>query len=130
MLTSTYSYITPLIALKPAGTPPPSLFLTETATSLLYTLSLHDALPISSLTISTPVGTTSGDVMIAHVVVQTAGNTITARSEENTSELQSLSSFVWRVTHEKKEGSSEPASYVWSFSKAGQASGGIASYLG
>ncbi len=32
----------------------------------------------STLIISTPAGTASGDVMVAHVVVQTAGNTITA----------------------------------------------------
>src|SRR5947199_5472705 len=129
MLTSTYSYITPLIALKPAGTPPPSLFLTETATSLLYTLSLHDALPISSLTISTPVGTTSGDVMIAHVVVRTAGNTITAPGWIKVLQ-QDTSSAISTVTYMKVAGSSEPASYVWSFGTAGEASGGIDSYIG
>src|SRR5260221_5208010 len=30
-----------------------------------------------TLTIGEPAGTTSGDVMVAHVIVQTAGNTIT-----------------------------------------------------
>src|SRR5260221_14752437 len=34
------------------------------------------------------------------------------------------------ATYEKVAGSSEPANYTWSFGTAGEASGGIASYMG
>src|SRR5213078_335665 len=83
-----------------------------------------------SLTISTPVGTTSGDVMIAHVVVRTAGNTITAPPGWSLVLRLDTGSSISTVTYMKVAGSTEPASYVWSFSTAGQASGGIASYIG
>src|SRR2546421_38897 len=73
--------------------------------------------------------TTSGDVMIAHVVVRTAGNTITAPGWNQVLRLDTGSS-ISDVTYMKVAGSTEPASYVWSFSTAGQASGGIASYIG
>src|SRR5205823_3723960 len=67
---------------------------------------------------------------VAHVVVQTAGNTITAPPGWNLVLRQDTSSSISTVTYEKVAGSSEPPSYVWSFSTAGQASGGIASYIG
>jgi len=68
--------------------------------------------------------------MIAHVVVQTAGNTITAPPGWSLVLRLDTTSSISTVTYVKVAGSSEPASYVWSFSTAGQASGGIASYIG
>src|SRR5437867_11192942 len=71
-LTSANSNITQLIALKPAGTPTP----TPQPPGGISLLSPYTTLfrsGASSLTVNTPVGTTSGDVMIAHVVVRTAG---------------------------------------------------------
>src|SRR5213082_330349 len=67
--------------------------------------------------------------MIAHVVVRAAGNTITAPGWNQVLRLDTSSS-ISTVTYMKVAGSTEPASYVWSFSTAGQASGGIASYIG
>src|SRR6266700_5672420 len=84
----------------------------------------------SSLTLWTPAGTTSGDVMVAHVIVQTAGNKITAPAGWNLVLRQDTSSAIATVTYVKVASAAEPASYTWSFGTAGQASGGIASYVG
>src|SRR2546428_1139242 len=69
-------------------------FFNDTATTEIYTLSLHDALPIfytgSPLTASPP-GPTS------------RARPSTNRSEEHTSELQSRSDLVCRLLLEKKK---------------------------
>ena len=43
---------------------------------------------------------------------------------------QDTSSSITTATYVHVAGSSEPASYIWSFGTAGEASGGIASYIG
>src|SRR5437016_14509804 len=70
-------------------------FFNDTATTEIYTLSLHDALPISSSSTSFPA---------------TAWRTCSGprprsarRSEEHTSELQSLTNLVCRLLLEKKK---------------------------
>src|SRR5688572_32383088 len=71
-------------------------FFNVTASSEIYTLSLHDALPISrrGSAISRGVEPTSS----------AAGReTAVARSEEHTSELQSQSNLVCRLLLEKKK---------------------------
>src|SRR2546425_8217791 len=67
-------------------------FFNDTATTEIYTLSLHDALPISHCRVS------SG-------ACQSAWGTGWAawRSEEHTSELQSLAYLVCRLLLEKKK---------------------------
>src|SRR5258708_10344168 len=96
-----------------------SFFFNDTATTEIYTLSLHDALPISmsgasdgprELLIST--GTSdAGDVRVA---VRDSGPGLTPaalerlfepfyRSEEHTSELQSPDHLVCRLLLEKKK---------------------------
>src|SRR2546430_16998304 len=70
-------------------------FFNDTATTEIYTLSLHDALPIycrSSRTIA-------GSIPRAHTASGTASQD---RSEEHTSELQSQSNLVCRLLLEKK----------------------------
>src|SRR6478736_9759554 len=66
-------------------------FFNDTATTEIYTLSLHDALPIFSCATTctgrTPAGTSPR----------------TRRSEEHTSELQSQSNLVCRLLLEKKK---------------------------
>src|SRR5256885_14717218 len=91
-------------------------FFNDTATTEIYTLSLHDALPIfvwtddqgagncgsGSATFS---GVTSNQVKLvrsADGVHWTAPRTIT-RSEEHTSELQSPCNLVCRLLLEKKK---------------------------
>src|SRR2546425_12378366 len=76
-------------------------FFNDTATTEIYTLSLHDALPISILAtagrgdlaqwFSTPAG-----IFVSSLIV-------VARSEEHTSELQSLAYLVCRLLLEKKK---------------------------
>src|SRR5258707_11734392 len=71
-------------------------FFNDTATTEIYTLSLHDALPISDLT-------------ECHVAVQHGSycrdckKGIKYRSEEHTSELQSRQYLVCRLLLEKKK---------------------------
>src|SRR5688572_31832633 len=77
-------------------------FFNDTATTEIYTLSLHDALPISdscfrkSIEINRVLG--SADREAAALI--NLGFTI--RSEEHTSELQSQSNLVCRLLLEKK----------------------------
>src|SRR6266702_8476986 len=68
-------------------------FFNDTATTEIYTLSLHDALPIDRLHCH------------AHVVGLDHGDgvRIVGRSEEHTSELQSRGHLVWRLLLEKKK---------------------------
>src|SRR5438477_8911353 len=73
-----------------------SFFLTVSASSVFYTLSLHDALPICKA--SSKVGWGS-DFSTA---VWRAGQS-RARSEEHTSELQSHVNLVCRLLLEKKK---------------------------
>src|SRR5689334_23469211 len=81
-------------------------FFNDTATTEIYTLSLHDALPISAL----PPGT-SHRAMVrkgtpsARRTVMTGKprqGSISQRSEEHTSELQSQFHLVCRLLLEKK----------------------------
>src|SRR3990170_3422725 len=67
-------------------------FFNDTATTEIYTLSLHDALPISrGLRHRPPFGGGHGDLVDAR-----------GRSEEHTSELQSPDHLVCRLLLEKK----------------------------
>src|SRR2546430_7213775 len=91
-------------------------FFNDTATTEIYTLSLHDALPISNelhfhnLDLRTlryfercrPAS--GGFVEIQHILDFSAG-----RSEEHTSELQSQSNLVCRLLLEKKKKASIPS---------------------
>src|SRR5438270_12941478 len=74
-------------------------FFNDTATTEIYTLSLHDALPISWAASKPLVGLGS----IQPSVVEKTDGTLVARSEEHTSELQSQSNLVCRLLLEKKK---------------------------
>src|SRR5688572_33020074 len=69
-------------------------FFNDTATTEIYTLSLHDALPIS------PHTAFASDLSYARIDPAIA---MRARSEEHTSELQSQSNLVCRLLLEKKK---------------------------
>src|SRR5437016_11098685 len=88
----------------------PVFFFNDTATTEIYTLSLHDALPISEaarkgtgmrvLLIEDDSATAQSiELMQWRCRPQSA---IRARSEEHTSELQSLTNLVCRLLLEKK----------------------------
>src|SRR5476649_3099457 len=67
-------------------------FFNDTATTEIYTLSLHDALPISS-----------GSRSMPRRAASFACTNLSPRSEEHTSELQSHSDLVCRLLLEKKK---------------------------
>src|SRR2546430_3932095 len=74
-------------------------FFNDTATTEIYTLSLHDALPISYPNSRPP---PSGSTAATRCSTATA-STRSSRSEEHTSELQSQSNLVCRLLLEKKK---------------------------
>src|SRR5260221_2037693 len=84
-------------------------FFNDTATTEIYTLSLHDALPIS--------GKAQGALPIRRAYACSAQDGGTAacepqqpvRSEEHTSELQSHSDLVCRLLLEKKKNNATAA---------------------
>src|SRR3712207_8616692 len=88
-------------------------FFNDTATTEIYTLSLHDALPIScsaagtATTRSMP-STGSG----TNSTAAKAGTITWPRSEEHTSELQSRQYLVCRLLLEKKKKYPFPHRYV------------------
>src|SRR2546430_14676888 len=74
-------------------------FFNDTATTEIYTLSLHDALPIwKSIWASSSSTARSG-----RLCSRRRARFITKRSEEHTSELQSQSNLVCRLLLEKKK---------------------------
>src|SRR6266568_9326250 len=73
-------------------------FFNDTATTEIYTLSLHDALPISFCTRSRDARSSPGNTADART-----------RSEEHTSELQSQFHLVCRLLLEKKKKNPIPA---------------------
>src|SRR5256885_17212891 len=78
---------------------PPSFFFfffNDTATTEIYTLSLHDALPISCPKVS------PARMLSRHCPV-VVGHAHARRSEEHTSELQSPCNLVCRLLLEKKK---------------------------
>src|SRR2546430_11504494 len=95
-------------------------FFNDPATTEIYTLSLHDALPISFLLVATVV-VTIASYWHTHIRARSPGRTflyaqaiydvalitavvhITGRSEEHTSELQSQSNLVCRLLLETKK---------------------------
>src|SRR5688572_32040262 len=70
-------------------------FFNDTATTEIYTLSLHDALPIS-------LGSDASSMTVPADPSQSLTHP-RARSEEHTSELQSQSNLVCRLLLEKKK---------------------------
>src|SRR5258705_2110945 len=82
-------------------------FFNDTATTEIYTLSLHDALPIYALREAFhgphAIPLTASSVMgVLSLIVWSLILIVTVRSEEHTSELQSLRHLVCRLLLEKK----------------------------
>src|SRR5436190_17370569 len=75
-------------------------FFNDTATTEIYTLSLHDALPISLIVAVIATGGLIPDQPKGYI--QRVGLGV-LRSEEHTSELQSHSDLVCRLLLEKKK---------------------------
>src|SRR5437899_11278093 len=89
---------------------PASFFSNTTATTAIYTLSLHDALPICQVLRAACYRTrmatafpTPSRVQATRKAGRTTPPAIGQRSEEHTSELQSLRHLVCRLLLEKKK---------------------------
>src|SRR5438034_8237770 len=85
-------------------------FFTDTATTEIYTLSLHDALPILTSNPGTTVPSVPGrtcpgrlEMKMCHISAVPRPSSSSTRSEEHTSELQSHSDLVCRLLLEKKK---------------------------
>src|SRR5688572_31833101 len=79
-------------------------FFNDTATTEIYTLSLHDALPIWRCRPSSTWRATQGGGASRRPLGRTPiSSRRSARSEEHTSELQSQSNLVCRLLLEKKK---------------------------
>src|SRR2546430_10146444 len=83
-------------------------FFNDTATTEIYTLSLHDALPICDVKrAALQRGQSLGDELAAAVdqsrLLRAILQRASRRSEEHTSELQSQSNLVCRLLLEKKK---------------------------
>src|SRR5260370_23998989 len=81
------------------------LFLNDTATTEIYSLSLHDALPICGGVNHFDAATAQGLFQIAQLLdlARTQKFSIIVRSEEHTSELQSHLNIVCRLLLEQKK---------------------------
>src|SRR5256885_11549333 len=84
-------------------------FFNDTATTEIYTLSLHDALPISSK--RTANGAVAAKSRTICGVASVEPSSETTRSEEHTSELQSPCNLVCRLLLEKKKKNTTQAMY-------------------
>src|SRR5438034_6317203 len=94
------------ICLNSSRASAPAFFYSDAASAVIYTLSLHDALPICSGQISagvlpTPIAIVGA--LIDHWDESKPPQWRLVRSEEHTSELQSHSDLVCRLLLEKKK---------------------------
>src|SRR2546427_8094009 len=82
---------------------PSFFFFNDTATTEIYTLSLHDALPIFTMSCHSRETVACPTVALAAVRLGSTARCAGFRSEEHTSELQSQSNLVCRLLLEKKK---------------------------
>src|SRR2546425_12272024 len=78
-------------------------FFNDTATTEIYTLSLHDALPISSNASPSARRYDRLLLLLSQMIANSRPVSLSVRSEEHTSELQSLAYLVCRLLLEKKK---------------------------
>src|SRR5947209_19926020 len=106
-MTQHHSFLLSLYALQLAPAMPLVFFFNDTATTEIYTLSLHDALPISG-TGGASRGRERSDLQPAGrareaSLTRSSNCACVSRSEEHTSELQSRQYLVCRLLLEKKK---------------------------
>src|SRR5438034_10730381 len=80
-----------------------SFFFHDTATTEIYTLSLHDALPILRLGVEPAFDHDARAIIVTVQPLAAMPGERDERSEEHTSELQSHSDLVCRLLLEKKK---------------------------
>src|SRR5256886_13226140 len=92
-------------------------FFNDTATTEIYTLSLHDALPISAAPALIALSAPRPEYWLrpaASLLLPGTGQLLAHRSEEHTSELQSQSNLVCRLLLEKKKKAPQTVSGTFS----------------
>src|SRR5438876_4511265 len=89
-------------------------FFNDTATTEIYTLSLHDALPIFERLLTVPFAVDYADesVTLSDLRQRWEWDPLRNRSEEHTSELQSPVHLVCRLLLEKKKKNTPPNTYT------------------
>src|SRR2546427_4931645 len=98
---------------------PPLLFFffNDTATTEIYTLSLHDALPIYAIITDIALAQRNANGKVEYIatffIVKPVDMSLSSRSEEHTSELQSQSNLVCRLLLEKKKRMSLLETYLY-----------------
>src|SRR2546427_6789550 len=104
-------------------------FFNDTATTEIYTLSLHDALPISGAAGAVAIDPEPpgwrqalGALHMGHAQHIVLGFDARWRSEEHTSELQSQSNLVCRLLLEKKKKGRSPNTNTTTTLETGQLS--------
>src|SRR2546425_2209921 len=90
-------------------------FFNDTATTEIYTLSLHDALPISSLRGGVTRCDCSNCQGLFFKLNLALKKYSQKRSEEHTSELQSLAYLVCRLLLEKKKKKKKKIEHIFNF---------------
>src|SRR5438477_9751575 len=78
-------------------------FFNDTATTEIYTLSLHDALPIYWTEVGRKLGIGENECVCNRYRLTHSKQYLAERSEEHTSELQSHVNLVCRLLLEKKK---------------------------
>src|SRR5437763_14176698 len=86
-------------------------FFNDTSTTEIYTLSLHDALPICR-SCRWIVSTTSSTSSVTCIRSRSTSLILCSRSEEHTSELQSPMYLVCRLLLEKKKKNKKKKKYL------------------
>src|SRR5699024_12512837 len=89
-----------LISFTPSSSTSCAFFFTDTATPVIYTLSLHDALPIC---LRRSFSLMASAIYKQEETAREICERISLRSEEHTSELQSRFDLVCRLLLEKKK---------------------------
>ena len=84
----------------------------------------------TSLILRTPAGTSSGDVLVAHITVRTSGVTITAPSGWTRVLRLDSTTSISTAAYVRVASATEPSSYTWTFNASHEASGGISGYSG
>lgn len=100
---------------------------------IVYRAAASGGVSSGSLSISKPVGTASGDVLIASIAVRPSGASINTPSGwtrlRNTAQSNDVTMNL--ATFHRVAGASEPASYTWTFSTGHSgATGGILAFTG
>src|SRR5256885_7243908 len=88
-------------------------FFNDTATTEIYTLSLHDALPISQKWSSIPPSASGPGSHGGSSSCGSSKKIRSTRSEEHTSELQSPCNLVCRLLLEKKKKKQHLSTYLY-----------------